>query len=317
VRLEARQIDSNAIDWAVKLDRGLTEAEQQDLEIWLGQDSRCLGALARAQAGWVHTDRAQALKGIHQLRSGRLLPGVTVPRHWAAAAVVLLSMLGAKWWWDFSANHPSTAVGEIRRVPLADGSQVTLDTGSGVAVHYKAQTRLVTLERGVALFDVAKDPKRPFIVEAGQTRVRAVGTSFIVRRWDKGEEVIVVHGTVDVWRELASPESSTRLTAQHRTLSSGGQFSSPELMSLPEMDRATAWKSGAIALSGQSIAEASEEFNRYNRLHIVVDPVLAGETVVGRFRSSDPTAFAQAAAAMLKARVRADGDTLVLEPLKP
>ena len=319
MRLDARSIDSSAVEWAVKLDRGLSEAERQELDRWLVQDPRCLGALARVQAIWVHAERAQVLKGADRLVIGAPWYRLAPPRRrWALAAAIAMSLLGAKLWLDFAAEHPSTAVGEIRQIPLEDGSRVTLDTGSRVDVQYKAQTRLITLERGGALFDVAKDPLRPFVVKAGHTRIRAVGTSFVVRRSDKGEEVIVIHGAVDVWRELDAPEPSIRLPAQHRSLAYDREPSSPELLSPADMERATAWESGVIALSGQTLAEASQEFNRYNRRqHISVNPALAGETVVGRFQSADPAAFAQAAAAMLKARVRTDGDSLILEPISP
>lgn len=318
MRRSARDIESAAIDWVVKLDRGLSEAEQLELERWMSEDSRRVGALARAQAGWVHADRARVFKGIKRFARERHGSRLASWRRWAAAAAVVAASVGIGLWLDFTAHHPSTAIGEVRQVPLEDGSRVTLDTGSRVDVEYQGQTRLVTLERGVALFDVAKDPLRPFVVHAGHTRVRAVGTSFLVRRSDRGEEVIVIHGTVDVWRDLESPESSVRLTARHRALASSTAVSLPQALSAPEIARATAWESGIIELTGQTLAEASAEFNRYN-LHqrIAVNSALANETVVGRFQSTDPGAFAQAAAAMLKGRVRASADTLILEPDRP
>jgi len=67
-------------------------------------------------------------------------------------------------------------MGEIRQVPLADGSRLTLDERSRVSVQYETATRRVRLEFGEVLFEVAKDPKRPFVVQAGNIRVRAVGT---------------------------------------------------------------------------------------------------------------------------------------------
>lgn len=318
MRPSARDIETTAMDWAVKLDRGLSDAEQLELERWMSQDSRRLGALARAQAGWAQADRARVFKGAARFSRERRGNPLASRRRWAAAAAVIAAFVGIRWWLDYAAHHASTAIGEVRQVPLEDGSRVTLDTGSRVDVEYQGQTRLVNLERGVALFDVAKDPLRPFVVRAGHTRVRAVGTSFLVRRSDRGEEVIVIHGTVDVWRELESRESSVRLTAHHRALASSAAVSAPQALSAPELGRATAWESGIIELTGQTLGEASVEFNRYNlRQRLAVNPALANETVVGRFQSTDPGAFAQAAAAMLKARVRAVGETLILEPDRP
>src|SRR3546814_11809300 len=88
--------------------------------------------------------------------------------------VATLQLLGA--------GHHATATGEILRVPLRDGSAVTLNSNSEIDVDFDEGIRHVRLLRGEALFDVAKDSSRPFVVEADSPRVTAVGTSFTVNR---------------------------------------------------------------------------------------------------------------------------------------
>ena len=84
------------------------------------------------------------------------------------------------------------AVGEQRTIQLEDGSRIILDTGSEVAVRFTGGRRSVTLNNGQAMFDVEGDPARPFIVDAGDTRVTAIGTRFDVRRSGTGARVILV-----------------------------------------------------------------------------------------------------------------------------
>ena len=182
-------------------------------------------------------------------------------------------------------------------------------------MHYESATRLVSLDAGEALFEVAKNPGRPFIVQAGNVRVRAVGTAFVVdRRSTSSVDVIVTHGTVDVWRETSSPEPAVRVAAHKRLLSTPSQAAQPEDLTPDQLARAVAWQSGFIDLNGRTIAEAAAEFNRYNARTIVIrDPALASQTVVGQFQTTDPVAFVTAAAAMLDAHVRSDGDRLILE----
>src|SRR5690606_14686343 len=119
-------------------------------------------------------------------------------RYAAAASVVILA--GALLL-VFVPTRPqvySTGIGEQRTVKLADGSIVHLNTDSSLRVEYSPATREVHLVEGEALFVVAKEPARPFRVEAGQTTVQALGTQFNVYRRAGGIEVSVIEGAVRV-----------------------------------------------------------------------------------------------------------------------
>ena len=95
-------------------------------------------------------------------------------------------------------REASTQIGERSILILADGSKVTLNTASIVRADYSGPERLITLVRGEAFFDVAKDPTRPFIVTAGPRQVIAVGTAFNVRLQDTQVRVTLVEGRVQV-----------------------------------------------------------------------------------------------------------------------
>ena len=93
------------------------------------------------------------------------------------AAVLLLAPLR-------SGERHTTAIGEQVTVRLDDGSKIQLNTDSELSVRFSKAERRLVLERGQAFFDVAHDPARPFVVDAGKASVRALGTRFDVRRGD-------------------------------------------------------------------------------------------------------------------------------------
>ncbi len=165
----------------------------------------------------------------------------------------------------------TTAKGDIRRAPLADGSAVTLNTDTTIRASFDGRMRRVDLLRGEALFDVAKDPARPFVVVAGDVRVRAVGTSFTVRTHADGEVgVIVREGVVEVWRgRRASP---CGLAAEHAVqVASDGRADARHRSASAAVDRAMAWRQGQIDLDGLTLGQAATEFARYSDRRVVID----------------------------------------------
>lgn len=315
MRESAQTIDTAASDWAVRIDRGLTTTETIALEEWLAGDTRRAGALARNEAAWMHADRGQAFLGASELRNPRTAHRSAFARPFAAAAGVLLTI--AVWAWHaHSVTHLATSAGEVRQVPLVDGSLVTLGKQTRIALAYEPSTRRVRLESGEALFEVAKDPSRPFVVEGGDVRIRAVGTVFLVnRRPDGAVEVTVTKGIVDVWRETPSPEPATRLSAGKWTLVTAREIAPPRQLTDAQLAEAAELGTGAIELKGRTLAEAAAEFNLVNHTTVVINDVqLANQKLIGRLEARNPEALVHAAAAMFDAHVRTDGDQLILEP---
>ena len=317
--MHSREITTQAFDWVVRLERGLNQDEQSQLERWLALDARCVGALARAQAYWVHVDAVRDFSDAQKLQLRSATSGSSIHRvGWAAAAAILVAVGFLALRQTSNTIEARTAMGEIRQVPLTDGSAIALDTNSRVEINYQPAVRKVRLQSGEAIFSVAKDAKRPFLVQAGDVRVKAVGTEFLVRRTASGEQVIVIHGAVDVWRETASPSAVVRLDAGYGSTSTAHELSQPQALSAAAIERATLWRTGYLEFDGQSLRDAATDFNQYNKQVIEVsDARLAGEAVAGRFRATDPVAFAQAASTMLSAHLRIEGNRLILEPNRP
>ena len=204
----------------------------------------------------------------------------------------------------FSRGVYGTTLGEQRSLALADGSTVQLDSLSRVRVRYSEHERAVDLLQGQALFHVAKDAARPFVVYSAETRVRAVGTQFDVYRKAGGTVVTVVEGRVAI---LGSPESpATRAPGtdgiktgerpQTTILAAGEQITVTSKDSHrtphPDVAGATAWTQRQLIFDSASLTDVADEFNRYNERKLVLDPSALGNLhVSGVFSSTDPSSL--------------------------
>jgi transmembrane sensor len=222
----------------------------------------------------------------------------------AAASLLLAFAFGAYVWLKPSGDRYTTAVGGFASVPLKDGSNITLNTATEVSVALTGQERHIDLARGEAFFEVAKDAKRPFVVNAGKKRVIAVGTQFSVLRDGDGIRVIVTEGTVRIEDNGAGstlppalPLSAPR-SADAVLLSAGSVAHAGDAGVLVRKETASetqgqlSWRSGLLMFRDQTLGEAAAEFNRYNERQIVIrDPAIANLKIEGNFRATNVDAF--------------------------
>lgn len=227
---------------------------------------------------------------------------------WAAAAAVITAIGTAGWYaWisdlgispdNTAGTSYSTVLGEQRSVLLSDGSVIELNTQSSVRVLFSSAERRVELVTGEAIFDVTKDPDRPFRVDAGSTHVEVTGTRFNVYRQPDQTVVTVVEGQVEVTRH-DTPSQSTQsagATAQLPVieLEPGNQLAVPQIGTITDpviVDprKAVAWTERRLVFDGDSLATVVREVNRYNREQLVIaDPALANQTISGVFNANDP-----------------------------
>ncbi len=234
----------------------------------------------------------------------------------AAAAVVLACVCGLVL---HALHHDpgdrlATQIGVIESRPLADGSTMTLGTDTQVQVRMSERERLVQLQRGEAFFDVAKDPARPFVVQAGDQRVVAVGTKFSVRREDAGVRVLVLEGRVRMEPVATPPHAGPApVLAAGGFALTGAQGALVQGEDPGQVERATRWRSGYLAFDHTTLADAVAEFNRYNLRRIVLeDAELARIEVTGNFRWSNADAFVRLLEAGYGVRAtRGDGEIVL------
>lgn len=220
------------------------------------------------------------------------------PHRLAAAAfsLMLAASVLAGWHWLAPVEQATylSALGDLREVPLSDGSRATLSSDTQMAVRLSRAHRSIDLQRGEAFFDVAKDPGRPFEVDAGMRRVVAVGTRFSVRRDGPDLRVVVTEGTVRLETQRGADGH-----AQPTTLLPAGSIAIAtrdgvvvRAGSVADAERLMDWRSGYLAFRDTSLAEAAAEFNRYNPRKIVIgDAAVGALRVGGNFRWSNTDAF--------------------------
>ncbi|MDF0491086.1 FecR domain-containing protein [Sphingobium sp. H39-3-25] len=319
-RQTAAEIEQEAVFWLMRIDReGRTPQLKAELDTWVSADPRRQGALLQAEAAWAMLDR---LGDDHSAADEEepAPPGLLTRRRVLGVAAGTGSALAASlafgvYWWGAGTEFRTT-VGEIRRVPLADGSSATINTASDVRVRLEKSVRHVRIDQGEVWFQVAKDRARPFIVEAGRIRVEAVGTAFSVRRRDDGADVLVTEGIVEAWADGAEG-AKIRLGAGERAFVADNAAVTHNEAKPSEVDRALAWRGGKIDLAGETLAQAAAEFNRYNQQKLtIIDPRLAGERFYGIFRTDDPGGFATAVNRSLGAPVETseNGNIVIGQP---
>ena len=304
----ADRIEAAAARWLARHDAGpLDEADARAFDDWCAGDPRRLGAFVRLEAVSARLDRAGALAGMPvQARLSWFYPAVGI-----AAALAL-----AVWPASYAVHdllkteHFSTDIGQQYRAALPDGSLVELNTATKVAVELKPDAREVRLPRGEAMFEVAHDAKRPFVVRTKLAEVRATGTVFSVCT-DKGLEIAVREGAVEVIREgtlIARVGAGETFTMDKR-----GQVVAHRANQDDRIARELAWRDGKVAFAGETLAQAADELNRYNREKVeIADAETAAIHVGGYFRATDPEGFARALEKSFPVVAELDGDKVVL-----
>jgi transmembrane sensor len=312
-------IDDVAASWVAREDRAqLTVEERAQRDAWLEADTRHFGAYARAHAVLARTDRARALSAGEMDRAFTARAPRRARRvlRWAVglAAVVGVLAIGVQRQ-DDGAEYFATRKGEILRVPLQDGSAITLDSDSQVRVQFSATRRDIHLLQGEALFDVAKNPQRPFVVRAEETDVTAVGTSFAVsltERRSGGVEVLVREGIVDV-TDTQGAVAPARLVANYRALANRSHGIRIEAVPTDDVDQQLAWREGMLSFNGDTLSVAAAQFLRYSDTRIVIDdPLVGSRRIVGLYSASDPRGFANSVALSLGLVVQQRGDVVRL-----
>jgi transmembrane sensor len=280
------------------LQAGVCEAERRDILEWIEADPRHAVAFARMEAAWEMAGRLRAdpppieraaspaFGDADQWLSRRRVVGAFV------AASVVAGAATAAWRYAKDVELYRTQVGERSVVALSDGSRVHLNTASTIEVAMKKDRRLVRLIKGEAMFEVAHDRQRPFLVDAGSARLRAVGTAFNVRIRENVVELTVTEGVVAV----VQAGDSVRNAAPHIAAGAGAIIRSsavaPTVLSGQILRQRTTWQDGVIELEGETLPQAVEEFNRYRTQPIVVgDARLANIRIGGRFEVDEADKF--------------------------
>ena len=196
-----------------------------------------------------------------------------------------------------------SAVGEQQIHTLPDGSVITLNTNSHIDVDFTDHQRTVRLLKGEALFTVAKDQSRPFVVVADNGVIRAIGTEFSVRLLSAGVDVVVSEGVVELsaleptlpvsskvaaLTEDVSHTTSLGVIRAGQTATISSSKATVALHPVAEIETKLAWKSGRLEFLGKPLEDVIKEVGRYTDLDIIInEPELQSLSFGGAFMVGD------------------------------
>jgi len=224
---------------------------------------------------------------------------------------VAIVAIAAFVWRGYGIQTYSTGIGEQHTAKLDDGSFVTLNTNTFIEADFSPHYRNIRLVRGEALFVVQHDSTRPFWVRAGNAAVRAVGTEFAVRRRAESTDVSVVEGVVQVTTlDAPAGSDSTAKAATHSTAPSIAQaplrlaageeakVSSGHVVKSvhPSVENSLSWRQRRLKFLNAPLSEIADEFNRYNKIQVIVEGAAREKRFSGVFDADHPEILALYAA---------------------
>ncbi|MBY6241143.1 FecR domain-containing protein [Methylosinus sp. Sm6] len=270
-----------AIDWFVRLRAGPLRADEKaELDAWLAEDPANATAFDDVLRMYGHLAEMRPSRPGRPARRASPRLRIAALAGAAAAAVALVASfdeIAAR----LRADHYAGA-GERKLVTLEDGSRALLDSRSSISVRYSPAERRLSLLTGEAWFEVAPDPSRPFVVEAGGGTVTALGTAFDVALEASGARVTVTEHRVS----LSSGGRSVIVDeGRQSAFEQGVAARAPEPVNV---DSVTAWRRGKLIVAKKPLRDVLAAIGRYHRGFIYcVDRSICERRVSGVFGAED------------------------------
>lgn len=325
-------IADEAAAWVVQIDDGALDlAARGELLVWLRNSPQHVEEFLMVTAAWQELDEidvehrldvdqliAETKQNVVILGAGQEADTTGNDEHadtakqrnwrqWVAAAVVLL-VLGSSLLVRSPPPQPefATDVGQQLTFTLKDGSVVQLNTQSAMDTRFTDNERKVTLLKGEAMFEVAKDSTRPFRVHSGSVIIEAIGTRFNVYRREDATTVTVEEGSVSVLskkaRKVLDPLATKLGPGNEQQVAMLVLKAGEEAQALgdgslvqikePDFEKSSAWRDRRVVFRSDSLERVAEEFNRYNWQKIVIQvPSKISRDITGTFDATDPKSF--------------------------
>lgn len=276
-----RKVFETAASWYVQFQsQPPTPAERHAWQQWLNGDPA-------HQAAWNQMEQLQRSLGALPQDVTRRALSATQQRRQVLKWMLVLGGSGYVGWnvqqhtslGSFWADY-RTRVGERRRIELADGTQIDLNTSTAIDVLFDGHQRLIRLREGEVLIHTGKlGEQTPFYVDTRQGRVQALGTRFSVRQLPYSTRVGVLEDRVSV-----SPADQP----DHTRLLGAGESADFDRLNI-EPNQAygrtqTAWIDGQVIVLDARLGDLIDNLSRYRPGVLQCDSASAGLRVSGTFR---------------------------------
>ena len=295
VTLPEESAQDAAVTWFARWRSGqMTKAQIEAMETWLRSAPENAQALEEIAAVWDEVEGARRDPGIMAQREKAVIMakrglGLTIFRRAAAVALILGAGLATSYLYhsESGPTEYATRVGEQSTINLIDGSKVTLDTDSQLRVSQITGQRRVELVRGRAYFQVAKDPRHPFIVKTGRGSVTALGTSFDVSNDGAAMKVVLVEGRVRI-KPAETRDKPVEMTAGHEFVGDRNGWRLTQTDARME----TSWLTGSLVFRDEPLGDIVKLLSRYGGDKITIDdPAVARQRLSAVLKSGDTAAF--------------------------
>jgi len=292
-------VTEEAARWIARMDQGaLTEEDCLAFAGWLNADARHRAEMLEMADMWSDMDQLTELFQPRPVSENKYRSFLKPPAFATAFAFMLIAFIGVSIFSDMAPTSTNltfaTQVGAYENTDLADGSTIELNTATKIETHFDNRRREVALLAGEALFTVAKDVDRPFVVIASNFQVEAVGTRFNVQLHNDQIEVIVTEGTVKISPTDGSAGAVFANAGEITNITSGGITLIGDISSSEQL-RLLSWRDGILNYGGETLAEVVADFGRYNDLEIIItDADARNIRVGGYFNKNDVAAFLEA-----------------------
>lgn len=326
-----KSLSETAAGWLARRQDGMDEREIEAFVEWLSAHPSHKQAYDDLSRSWEALAAMAPIPRVAELRSEALIAnpprgrGILRIVGLAAAAIVGAVGLGSLYnqlsppaitgqVWD--KVPPQQAIGEVLTmmtdrptITLVDGSTITLNSDARAKVMYTANERRIIMLSGQAFFQVAHDPKRPFIVSAGDREVLAVGTQFDIRVDKERVVVALLEGRVKI-RPQRRPQQASKLTTATEAMLEPGerlQFAVADpatIISTVDVEELVRWREGRVRFDATPLRDAVREMNRYSPVEIrISDATLDDIKVSGVFRTGQSDSFVSALSEIFPVRV--------------
>lgn len=265
----------SAAAWVARLQsRDATMADREAFEAWRVENPEHARAYDDLRTLWADLEEVpiprERLGRLRASRRRKATGIVALCLTAGVAATLMTTPYADRWRADYY-----TDVGEIRRITLADGTQVDLNTDTALAVHFDAGQRRIELLRGEAFFDVVKNPQRPFVVEEGTITATALGTRYSVGAAVGGSfpDVQVEEGRVQV---QTAGQDAVLGAGEAATIDREGRLA----LSKTDIAAGAAWRDGKLVFSRRPLRQVLATLQRYRHGRILLMDGTAGDLEV-------------------------------------
>jgi transmembrane sensor len=293
-----------------------SDDDQTGFDAWLAESNSHAAAYWRLKAAWSKTERLAALRRPapdsaepeRNKRNWPLIGGIVAGFVFFLIVGMAPFVLQQRAWQTYA-----TPLGGHKTVTLADGSRIDINTDTVLRTNFGGGRRVVDVVQGEAYFHVRHDASVPFVVTAAGHRIVDLGTTFLVRTSAGALEVALISGRA----RLESPDNSI---GQHSKILMPGDVAVATDRSLnvsrkmaSQLTDEIAWRRGMLVFHNTSLADAADQFNRYNVVKLMVpDNRAAAMTINGTFRTDGVEQFARVTRDVFGLHVEDRGSDIVI-----